>query len=133
MATLEQRAHARSFLKKAEEYLASAEANLTAERFTVAAGDAIHAGICAKDAIVTELAGATAKGKDHALAAKDLRQALGQRPDASGAEKAMRELVSSKAAVEYGVTLISAVKAEALVRRSRSLVELAVRIVRLNG
>jgi hypothetical protein len=133
MATLEQRTHARSFLKKAEEYLASAEANLAAERYTVAAGDAIHAGICAKDAIVTELTGTTAKGKDHALAAKELKQALGQRPDAPNAEKAMRELVSSKAAVEYGVTLISAVKAEALVRRARSLVELAARIVRLNG
>lgn len=74
MVTLEQRAHARSFLKKAEEYLASAEANLTAERYTVAAGDAIHAGICSKDAIVTELTGSTTKGKDHALAAKGLRQ-----------------------------------------------------------
>lgn len=133
MATIDQRAHARSFLRKAEEYLASAEANLTAERFTVAAGDAIHAGICAKDAIVTELTGSTTKGKDHALAAKELRQALGQRPDAAAAEKAMRELVSNKAAVEYGVTLISAAKAEALVRRARSLVELALRIVRLNG
>jgi hypothetical protein len=73
------------------------------------------------------------KGKDRALAAKELRQALGQRPDAASAEKGMRELVSSKAAVEYGVTLISAVKAAALVRRARSLVELAVRVVRLNG
>jgi len=133
MASLEQRTHARSFLRKAEEYLASAEANLAAERYTVAAGDAIHGGICAKDAIVTELTGTTTKGKDHALAAKELRQALGQRPDAASAEKAMRQLVSSKAAVEYGVTLISAVEAEAFVRRARSLVELAVRIVRLNG
>lgn len=133
MATVEQRTHARSFLRKAEEYLASAEANLAAERYTVASGDAIHAGICAKDAIVTELIGATTKAKDHALAAKELRQALGQRPDAAAAEKGMRDLVSSKAAVEYGVTLISAVKAEALVRRARSLFELAVRIVRLNG
>jgi hypothetical protein len=133
MASLEQRTHARSFLRKADEYLASAEANLSAERYTVAAGDAIHAGIGAKDAMVTELTGSTAKGKDHALAATELRQALGQRSGAAGAEKAMRELVSSKAAVEYGVTLISAAKAEALVRRARSLVELAVRIVRLNG
>lgn len=133
MATLVQHNHARSFLKKAEEYLASAEANLAAERPTVAAGDAIHAGICAKDAIVTELTGTTTKGKDHALAAKELRQALGQRPDAASAEKGLRELILSKADVEYGVTLIPAVKAEALVRRARSLVELAVRIVRLNG
>lgn len=133
MATLEQRNHARSFLRKAEEYLASAEANLSAGRYTVASGDAIHAGICAKDAIVTELAGTTTKGKDHALAAKELRQALGQRPDAASAEKGLRELVSSKADVEYGVTLISAPKAEMLLRRARNLVELAVRIVRLNG
>lgn len=73
------------------------------------------------------------KGKDRALAAKELRQALGERSDAPSAEKGMRELVSSKAAVEYGVTLISAVKAAALVRRARGLVKLAVRIVRLNG
>ncbi|MBB1513267.1 hypothetical protein H5399_12420 [Tessaracoccus sp. MC1627] len=133
MATLEHRNHARSFLKKAEEYLASAEANLSAERYTVAAGDAIHAGICAKDAIVTQLTGSTVKGKDHALAAKELRRALGQRPDAAGAEKGLRELVSNKADVEHGVSLMSAVKAEALVRRARSLVEIAVRVVRLNG
>lgn len=133
MATPERRNHARSFLRKAEEYLASAETNLPAGRYTVAAGDAIHAGICAKDAIVTELTGTTTKGKDHTLAAKELRQALGQRPDAASAEKGLRELVSSKADVEYGVTLISAAKAEALLRRARSLVELAVRIVRLNG
>lgn len=73
----------------------------------------------------------TTKGKDRALAATELRQALGQRP--ATAEKGLRELVSSKADVEYGVTLIPAVKAEALLRRARSLVELAVRIVRLNG
>lgn len=72
MASLEQRNHARSFLRKAEEYLASAEANLEAERNTVAAADAIHAGIGAKDAIVTELTSSTGKGKDHATAAKKL-------------------------------------------------------------
>ena len=91
MATLEHRNHARSFLRKAEEYLASAEVNLTAERYTVAAGDAIHAGICAKDAIVTELTGSTVKGKDHSLAVKELRRALGQRPDAAGVGRYRRQ------------------------------------------
>ena len=133
MATLEQRNHARSFLKKAEEYLASAEANLQAGRNTVAAGDAVHAGICAKDAIVTELTGGATKSRRHAAAAGELRRALGQRPDAGSAEKAMRELISSKAGIEYGVALISATKAEPLVRRARRLVELAVQIVRLNA
>ena len=81
MATTEQRNHAKSFLKKAEEYLASAEDNLAAERHTPAAGDAIHAGISSKDAIVTMLTGSTSKGKDHATAAKELKQALGKRPE----------------------------------------------------
>ncbi len=83
--------------------------------------------------MVTELTGSTVKGKDHALTAKELRRALGPRPDAAGAETGLRELVSSKADVEYGVTMIAAVKAQALVRRAQSLVDLAVRIVRLNG
>lgn len=131
MANAEQRNYAKSFLKKAEEYLASAEDNLAAERHTPAAGDAIHAGISSKDAIVTTLTGSTSKGKDHATAAKELKQALGKRPDATAAEKAVRELLSAKGDVEYGVALVTAVKAASLVRRARSVVELAVQIVRL--
>ena len=131
MATVEQRNHAKSFLKKAEEYLASAEDNLTAERHTPAAGDAIHSGISSKDAIVTVLTGSASKGKDHATAAKELKQTLGKRPEAATAEKALRELLSAKGDVEYGVALVTATKAETLVRRAQALLELAVQIVRL--
>ena len=131
MATVEQRNHAKSFLTKAEEYLASAEDNLAAERHTPAAGDAIHAGISSKDAIVTALTGSTSKGKDHATAAKELKQALGKRPEAPTAEKTLRELLSAKGDVEYGVALVTAVKAESLVRCARTLLGLAVQIVRL--
>lgn len=132
MATTEQRNHAKAFLKKAQEYLASAEDNLTAGRHTPAAGDAIHAGINAKDAIVTVLTGASRKSKDHAAAAKELRQALGRRPQAAAAEKALRELVTAKSDVEYGVALVQKTKAEPLIRRARTLLELAVEIVRLD-
>lgn len=131
MATTEQRNHARTFLKKAEEYLASAEDSLTAERHTPAAGDAIHAGISSKDAIVTALTGSTSKGKDHMTAAKELKQALGKRPEATTAERALRELLSAKADVEYGVALVTAAKSQSLVRRARILSELAMQIVRL--
>ena len=79
MATTEHRNHARASLTKAEDYLASAEDSLAAERYTPASGNAIHAGISAKDAIVTALTGTTSKGKDHATAARELRTALGQR------------------------------------------------------
>ena len=127
----EQRNHAKNFLKKAQEYLASAEDNLAAERYAPAAGDAIHAGISSKDAIVTALTGSTGKGRDHALAARELRQALGQRPESATAPKALRELLSAKGDVEYGVALVTRTKAESLVRRARSLVDVAIQVVRL--
>jgi hypothetical protein len=68
---MENRNHARSYFQKAQEYLDSAQDNLDLEGATPAAGDAIHAGISAKDAIVTALTGETSKAKDHAKAAKD--------------------------------------------------------------
>lgn len=131
MATAEQRNRARNYLKKAEEYVASAAANLAAERYTPAAGDSIHAGICSKDAVVTVLTGTTVRGQDRATAAKDLRRALGARPEAATAEKAMRELLAAKGDVEDGTNLIAGAKAEPLVRRATMLVDLATEIVRL--
>lgn len=131
MATAEQRNRAKTFLKKAEEYLASAEDNIDLERYTPAAGDAIHAGINAKDAIVTVLTGSTSKGKNQATAAKELSRALATRQDAAAAERALRELIVAKGDVEYGTALTNAAKAEPLVRRARTLVDLAVEIVRL--
>jgi hypothetical protein len=47
------------------------------------------------------------------------------------AERALRELLSAKGDVEYGVALVTAAKAESLVRRARTLNDLAVQIVRL--
>lgn len=123
--------HARAYLKKAEEYLESAADNLVAERHTPCAGDAIHAGISAKDAIVSALTGSTGKHREHAAAAKELRAALGKRDTAAAAERALRELVSAKGDVEYGTALVTAAKAELLVRRARTLVALAVETVRL--
>jgi hypothetical protein len=130
MAQSEHRNHARRFLTKAEQYLASAQDNLAAGRFTPAAGDAIHAGISAKDAIVTVLTGATQKRKDHASAAKELRQALGKRPEAATGERALRELIAAKGDVEYGTALVDAAEAKQLVRRASTLVDLALAIVR---
>jgi len=125
------KASAESFLAKAEEYLASAQDNVDMERFTVAAGDSIHAGISAKDAIVTMLTGSTGKSKDHMAAVKELHQGLGRRDVASSADRALRELLAAKPDVEYGTTLTTSMKAMSMVRRAQFLVELAVDIVRL--
>ena len=129
MTAAERRAHARNYLTKARQYLGSAEDNLTQQRPTPAAGDAVHAGISAKDAIVTALTGATSKGRDHATAARELRQALGRRSEAAPAERALRELLSAKADIEYGTTLLTLAKAEPLTRRARMLVDLATQVV----
>lgn len=131
MVAAEYRNYARAYLQKATEYLASAEDNLVLERFTPAAGDAIHAGISAKDAIVMALAGAGPKSKDHSTAARELRMVLAPRPSAAGAEKALRELIAAKADVEYGTVLVGVAKAEPLVRRASTLVALAEGIVKL--
>lgn len=129
MTSLESKNHARRYLAKAQEYLESAQDNLELERATPAAGDAIHAGISAKDAIVTTLTGGTGKFKDHAKGAKELRQALGAHADGAAAEKWLRELIAMKGDVEYGTTLITVTKAKPLVRRAESLVELATQLV----
>ena len=131
MATSEERNNAKSFLKKAEEYAASAEDSLDLERYTPAAGDAIHAGICAKDAIVTFLTGTTSKSKDHSASVKELSQALATRTSAAAADRALRELIGAKADVEYGTAPVTKSKAKPLVRRARTLVDLASEIVRL--
>jgi len=77
------------------------------------------------------LTGTTSKGKDHATAIKELRQALAPRPETANAERALRELIGAKADVEYGTALITRAKAEPLVRRARALVDLAAEIIRL--
>ena len=77
-------ADAESFLAKAEEYLASTEDNLILKRYTTAAGDAIHAGISAKDATVTALTGTTGKRENH-LAARWTRPHITGSPFRMGA------------------------------------------------
>ncbi|HVX54455.1 hypothetical protein [Nocardioides sp.] len=127
--TAESLNYARQYLRKARDYLASAQDNLDLERLTPAAGDAIHAGISAKDAVVTALTGRTSKSKDHAKAAGELRAALSGRPDAPAAERALRELIALKGDVEYGTKVPTAAQATSLVRRARILVELTEEII----
>jgi len=122
--------YARRYFAKASEYLETAEDSLDLERPTAAAGNAIHAGICAKDTVVTALTGTTSKSRDHAKAAAELRKSLAGRSDAAAAEKALRELIAMKGDVEYGTKAPTLPQATTLVRRARTLVELAGEIVR---
>jgi hypothetical protein len=124
---------ARSFLRKAVENRDSAHDNFDLGRYTASAGDAVHAGISAKDAIATVLTGSTAKGKNHATAARELKAALGGHPAAGQAEKAFAELLRSKTDVEYGSDLVDEPTAKRLLRRATTLVELAMVLVAPHG
>ena len=120
MTTAESLNYARRYLAKASEYLETAHDSLDLERLTAAAGNAIHAGISAKDAIVTALTGATSKSKDHAKAATVLRTSLAGRSDAAAAEKALRELIAMKGDVEYSTKAPTLVQATTLLRLART-------------
>ena len=122
---------ARVLMRKSDDYLASAVDNMAAGRYTPAAGDAIHAGISAKDAIVMALTGAVTKHKDHSQAVAELKQALGKRPETAEAGRALQELVAVKSTVEYGAELVAEARARALVRRATYLTGLAATLVRL--
>jgi hypothetical protein len=126
-------AQAQAFLKKSEEYLASATDDLVAGRFTAASGNAIHAGISAKDAVVMALTGSVTKHKDHSQATAELKAALGKRPETAAAERAVRELVGAKSEVEYGVDLATESQAKAMLRRAQYLVNLSTTIIRLGS
>jgi len=133
MTTAQARAYSKAFLVKSQEYLASAQDNLAAARHTAAAGDAVHAGICAKDAMVMALTGELSKHSDHRQAIPDLVRSLGKRPETPAAERALRELIAAKSRVEYGVDLMSEAQSTALTRRARALVTLAEHILEVNA
>src|SRR5690606_30528590 len=121
ISNAEQCNHANIILKKSKEYHETAASNLIDASYTAAAEDVIHTGISAKVAIITVLTGATCKRKDHEVSDKELRQALGKRPQAVAAERALRESVASKGDVEYGAAVVTAVKAESLVQQCLGL------------
>lgn len=75
--------------------------------------------------------GTTSKGRGHSAAVKELGRALAKHPEGDGAERALRELIAAKPDVEYGTALVTSAKAEPLLRRASSLVELAEQIVQL--
>jgi hypothetical protein len=69
------RSDARAHLRKAREFLASAEMSLEAGMTNAAASSAVSAGINAKDVICLALTGTTGKADDHAAAVAELRRA----------------------------------------------------------
>ena len=88
--------------------------------------------ISSKDAIVTALTGSTSKRKDHATAARGTQAGSGEATRIRrGREGTAGAALRERRCGDTVSALVSAAKAESLVRRARTLVELAVQIVRL--
>jgi uncharacterized protein (UPF0332 family) len=96
-------------LELAEEYLGAARVSLEAERFNAATSSAVHAVICANDAVCLALTGKRQAAKSHDEAIHALQQACAPTRHAkAGAahEKQLSAVISMKTVAEYGGTFL---------------------------
>jgi hypothetical protein len=119
-------AQGRSYLRKAEEYLAAAENELEAERGIAATSLAIHAAINAADAICGVRLGKRAAGQDHDQAGELLKEA-GR--DGADLGKDLRRLLPMKTKAEYDPDDIPLSAASKAVGRAQRCVAIARRVV----
>ena len=119
-------AQARSYLSKAEEYLAASENELVEERAIAATSLAIHAAINAADAVCGVRLGKRAAGQDHDRAGELLKEA-----GRDGAElgKDLRRLLPMKTKAEYDPDDIPLFAASKAVGRAARCVAVARRVV----
>ena len=117
---------ARARLRTAEAYLQSAELALKEvarqEFTTVAAGNAVLAGIAANDSICCSRLGRMHRGDDHRAAAQLLGQAT---PDGKALAVTLSRLLELKDAAHYSATLISNRRAADAIKWAHKLVERA--------
>jgi hypothetical protein len=130
MATGEQRNYSKSYLKKAEEYVASAEDNLAAARHTPAAGDAIHAGISSKDAIVPTLTGSARRPRPRD-GCEGTEAGLGEETRSRNGREGTPRVAFGERRCGVRRRARDGWQGRVTRRRARTLVDLAVHIVRL--
>lgn len=119
-------AQARSYLSKAEEYLAAAENELQAKRSIAATSPAIHAAINAADAVCGVRLGKRAAGQDHDRAGELLKEA-GR--DGADLNKDLRRLLLMKTKAEYDPDDIPLSASSKAVGRAQRCVAVAQRVV----
>lgn len=120
----------RAYVRKAEEFLAAAVAEIDEGRTIAATSLAIHVGINAADALTGVRLGRRAAGQNHDEALDLLRQAG---PDGTAVAKDLARLLPMKTKTEYepdDVPLPAAIKA---VERARRCVAVAVRVAGSQG
>jgi hypothetical protein len=111
-----------AYLSKAKEYLHAARVSLEAANNTAAAGNAVHAGIAAADAISAGRSGSVWRGQ-HGQASAHL-EANGGKEGQQGARH-LRRLIAMKTTAEYDPDPISAAQARAAVLAAERIVMLA--------
>lgn len=120
------RQQARSYLGKAEEFLAAARESLTAGHMLAATSLAIHAAISGGDAICGARTGQRAAGADHSQAAALLAQAGREGRDAA---HLLTRLMPLKNRAEYEPRDVSKATATRAVDQAERIVQIARAVV----
>ena len=95
------RAHARTYLGKANQFLAAARAAQSARHYDAGLLLAIHSGMSSGDAVAVALAGLHSKDPDHLKAADLLETIAAQSADIRTRAGQLRALLKMKNTVEY--------------------------------
>lgn len=117
------------YVRKAEQFLDEAQEAVAAERYDAALLTAIHAAICAADAVTVVLAGRRSSHPDHQRATDLLEEVVASTPGSRERVRQLRGLLSRKNAVEYESRRATAREARDSVERASRLVKWAVEIV----
>jgi HEPN domain-containing protein len=120
-------ADARSYLNKSREFLRAAEDSLELGNRVAAAGNAVHAGIAAADAITAARATVVWKG-EHSQSPAHLERVGGD--DGRKAAAQLRRLLPLKNRAEYDPDPISAAEAKAAVTAAARMVRIAEQTVK---
>lgn len=121
------REEARTYLAKAKEFSAGAVDDLEQGRWNAAGLSAIHAGICAADAVVIASGGVRSASRDHGSALHLLKKTVPSVPAAH--ERQLTGLLGMKNAVEYESRLLRESESKTLVEQSGRLVKWAGEVV----
>jgi hypothetical protein len=119
-------ADARAYLAKAKEFLQASTDSLGHGNLVATAGNAVHAGIAAADAISAARAGVVWSG-EHSQAANHLEKAAGA--DGRQAARHLRRLIPLKNQAEYDPIPMSAAAAREGHRAAERIMAIAERVV----
>ena len=121
-----EKAMARTYLGKANQFLAAARVARDAQQSDAALLLAIHAGLSACDAVTVALAGVRSADPDHLRAADLLETVASGSPEVRARADQLRGLLKMKNLVEYEDRRVSTKEADAGTKRAERLAAWAI-------